>query len=153
MLTRERRVDLPTLGNPTSPTSAMTFSSSCTHSSPPACPGWAYLGTCMVEVAKCILPSPPLPPFRITSRVFSPDISAITFPVSKSLITVPSGTLITRSAPSAPWQRRLPPGCPSFATYLRTWRKSDRVFFPLSTWKIISPPLPPSPPSGPPLGT
>ena len=153
MLTTDSSVDFPTLGKPTRPTSAMTLSSNCTHSSAPGCPGCAYLGTCMVDVAKCIFPRPPLPPLKMTSLWLSPDMSAMTFPVSKSLSTVPSGTFTIRSSASAPWQRFFPPSRPSFATYLRTCRKSTRVFFPLSTWKITSPPRPPSPPSGPPLGT
>ena len=81
-------------------------------------PGWAYLGACMVGVAKCILPHPPFPPRKITSLRFSPDISAITLPVSKSLITVPSGTFIIRSSALAPWHLFLLPGSPFLATYL-----------------------------------
>ena len=51
LLTLESSVDFPTLGNPTSPTSAITFSSSCRVSSLAGWPGCAYLGTCMVLVA------------------------------------------------------------------------------------------------------
>ena len=39
-------VDLPTLGNPTRPTSAITLSSRRTHNSCASCPGCAYLGAC-----------------------------------------------------------------------------------------------------------
>ena len=49
METRESKVDLPTFGKPTRPTSAITFNSSCTQSSCAGCPGCAYFGTCIVE--------------------------------------------------------------------------------------------------------
>ena len=146
-------VDFPTFGYPTSPTSAITFNSKRTQSSIAGWPGFANLGTCMVGVAKCIFPAPPLPPFRITSRIFFPDISAIIFPLASSRMIVPSGTFTIKSCPSAPWERRFFPSSPDCAIYLRTWRKSFNVFRPLSTSKITSPPLPPSPPSGPPAAT
>ena len=146
-------MDLPTFGKPTSPTSAITLSSRFTQSSCAGFPGCAYFGTCMVEVAKCIFPRPPLPPFKIIWRWFSPDISAMTLLVSASRITVPSGTFRIRSFASLPWQRFLPPSSPSCALYFVLWRKSTSVLRPLSTSKITSPPRPPSPPSGPPFGT
>ena len=89
----------------------------------------------------------------MTSRRLSFDISAITFLLSSSYITVPSGTFITRSSPSLPVQRLFPPSSPLFAIYLLLCLKSPRVLSPLSTSNIISPPLPPLPPSGPPSGT
>ena len=107
----------------------------------------------MVAVAKFIFPKPPLPPLSITSLLFSPDISAMTLPDSKSFITVPSGTFIIRFLASAPWHLLLPPGSPSPATYFLFILKSVRVLRPSSTSKMISPPFPPSPPSGPPAAT
>ena len=50
-VTLERNVDFPTFGKPTSPTSAITFSSRRTSSSCAGWPGCANLGTCMVGVA------------------------------------------------------------------------------------------------------
>ena len=151
--TRERNVDLPTLGKPTSPTSAITLSSRRTVSSLASCPGCAYLGTCMVGVAYHLLPLPPLPPFKMTSRSLPLLMSAITLPDTSSYITVPSGTLMIRSAPSLPWHNALPPSAPLSATYFLICLNSFRVLSPLSTSNIMSPPLPPSPPSGPPAAT
>ena len=82
----------------------------------------AYLGTCMVAVAKFILPRPPLPPFNTIWRRLSPDISAITLLLSASRITVPSGTFNTRSLPFAPWRRCLLPSCPGWAANFLRWR-------------------------------
>ena len=58
----ESSVDLPTLGKPTSPTSASSFSSSTTSRLSPGRPALAKRGTCRVGVAKCWLPQPPRPP-------------------------------------------------------------------------------------------
>ena len=46
--------------------------------------------------------NPPLPPLKIVYEELSPDISIITFPLSASLMIVPSGTLRIRSSPFFP---------------------------------------------------
>ena len=150
---QDNKVDFPTFGKPTKPTSAITLSSSRTSSSNASCPGCAYFGACMEEVAKCWLPSPPFPPVKIICLLFSPDISAITLSVVASRIMVPAGTWMTRSSPFFPWQFRFFPSSPFSAAHLCLWRKSFNVFMLSSTSKMISPPFPPSPPSGPPSGT
>ena len=90
----DKIVDFPTFGNPTNPTSANNFNSKITSFSFPFSPSIEKFGACLVEVAKCVFPFPPLPPFK--TRTFCPfsDKSAITFPVLKSFITVPKGTFI-----------------------------------------------------------
>ena len=94
LVTTLKKVDLPTFGNPKSPTSANSFNSKIISFSPPFSPSCANLGTCLVGVAKCELPFPPLPPFKTSSTWSGLDKSATTFPVSASLITVPIGTPI-----------------------------------------------------------
>ena len=61
-LRREIKVDLPTLGKPTNPTSASNFSSNRKSSTTPGVPGSALRGAWWVEVAKRALPRPPRPP-------------------------------------------------------------------------------------------
>ena len=77
----------------------------------------------------------------------------MTLSVSASRMMVPAGTFTMISAPFLPWQLRFLPSSPFSAAYLRRCLKSVRVFKPSSTWKMTSPPFPPSPPSGPPFGT
>ena len=88
-----------TFGKPSKPTSANSFSSRIISSSVPFSPSSANLGACLVEVAKCEFPLPPLPPLRISSSCFSSDRSARTLPVSAFFTTVPLGTLMYRSCP------------------------------------------------------
>ena len=61
-LMREMSVDLPTLGNPTSPTSAISFRLSDSSNTSPGCPGSTRRGAWFVDVAKRALPRPPMPP-------------------------------------------------------------------------------------------
>ena len=114
----EIRVDLPTLGKPISPTSAISFSSRVTWMSSPGRPGLANLGTWRVGVAKCALPKPPRPPLATTTGSWL-DRSAMTSPLAVSLMTVPMGTLMTRSGALAPWQLLPRPLPPASAVYLR----------------------------------
>ena len=60
--------------------------------SSPFSPSSENLGACLVGVAKCEFPLPPLPPFNISSTWSGFDKSATTFPVSASFTTVPIGT-------------------------------------------------------------
>ena len=60
--TRDRNVDLPALGMPISPTSAISFSLRMMIFSSPGWPGLAWRGAWLVELLKCALPKPPLPP-------------------------------------------------------------------------------------------
>ncbi len=145
-------VDFPTFGNPISPTSAISFSSSSTNLPSPGYPGFEKFGICLVAVAKRRFPQPPVPPFA-TIYSSSREISAITSPVSKSFITVPRGTLITRSSPDFPRLLEPLPASPSAAIYFLLYLKSIRVERLPSPRKTILPPFPPSPPSGPPAAT
>ena len=146
-------MDFPALGNPTSPTSASTLSSRINHPSCPSSPGCAYLGVCCVADLKLLFPSPPRPPLQ---RIFSSPgsiMSNSTSPVSPSFTTVPTGTSRTMSLPCLPLQSAAPPCSPFSALmnflYFR-WINVQNCGFDLN---MICPPLPPSPPSGPPLGT
>ena len=121
-------------------------------SSTPGSPGCAYLGVWFVDDLKCTLPCPPRPPF---ARIFSspwPVISKRTSSEFSFLANVPRGTSITISSPSAPVDCWTPPDSPfpakMWRRYLR-WRSVHIWLFPRS---IMCPPLPPSPPSGPPFG-
>jgi len=66
------------LGNPIKPTSAKSLSSSINSFSSPGSPSCANLGACLVDVAKCEFPSPPLPPFNISTCSPGSDKSAKT---------------------------------------------------------------------------
>ena len=68
-------VDLPTLGKPSRPTSASSLSSRRTVRSSPGVPGSALRGARSVDVAKWMLPRPPLPPWATTQR--SPCVAQI----------------------------------------------------------------------------
>ena len=146
----ERKVDFPTLGNPISPTSAMSLSSRITSYSLAFCPLSAYLGACLVGVAKCWLPLPPFPPLIMTFSSPFLVISAIILFVEASLMTVPLGTFITTLCPSLPKRFLFPPACPGSALNILLNLKSIRVLIFSSPTKITLPPFPPSPPSGPP---
>ena len=60
--TLEIKVDLPTLGIPTNPTSASSFNSTFIFLTSPGSPFSANAGAGFERVAKAILPRPPLPP-------------------------------------------------------------------------------------------
>ncbi len=132
--------------------SARNFSESFSFFSWPGKPGWAILGTLLVEVAKRWFPFPPFPPGRRGNSCLSCIRSASNSPVSRSSMTVPKGTSIKRSGPFLPnWLFPLP-GLPSGALK-RLWDlKSVKVWSLLLALTIMLPPSPPSPPSGPPLG-
>ncbi len=66
---------------------------------PPAVPSCAKRGAWFVDVAKFMLPRPPLPPFATTKRVPASPRSAITSPVPASFTTVPGGTRRSELAP------------------------------------------------------
>ena len=118
LLTTDSSVDLPTLGKPTSPTSARSFSSKITSRLSPGSPALAKRGTCRVGVAKWLLPQPPRPP-RQRTKGSLPLMSAMISPLSASRTRVPRGTRMTRSSPFLP-NFRLPwPSMPFPAAYLR----------------------------------
>ena len=82
------------------PTSARSFSSSCSSFSSPLVPGLAKRGAWLVEVAKFMLPRPPWPPFATTKRGQESPMSARSSPVAASFTMVPGGTLSS----SAGWE-------------------------------------------------
>src|SRR5665811_2405346 len=71
----------------------------------------------------------------------------------RSRTPVPGGTAITRSPPDFPCRFAPRPRPPGSARKWCVKRKSRSVVRPASTWIKMEPPRPPSPPSGPPLGT
>src|SRR3954470_5702333 len=144
------RDDLPADGKPTRPTSAMLLSSSTTSTLSPGSPSSAKPGALRRELASAALPSPPLPPWAMTTRVPAPIRSATTSP--SMLTTVPGGTRSTRSSPRPPFLKS-PAAClPLPAFWCGAWWKSSRVCTLGSTSRTTSPPSPPLPPSGPPSG-
>ena len=149
----DRNVDFPTLGNPSSPTSAINFNSKVTILSSPGAPGFENLGTCLVAVAKWAFPQPPIPPFAITNSSPSCFKSHITSPVFSSLTIVPTGTLILRCSPFLPFLFASLPFPPFSAANFLLYLKSTSVLTFLSATKMTFPPFPPSPPSGPPAAT
>src|SRR5262245_13946840 len=148
-----RRDDLPALGGPTRPTSAISLSSRRSHRSWPRWPGSATCGAWLTELLKCGLPLPPSPPAATTASPPGTSRSASTAPVSSSVTTVPAGTARRRSAPARPVFRAPAPGLPCWA------RHSLRLVYAASeatsgvAKRRTEPPRPPSPPSGPPRGT
>ena len=66
-MTLAKKVDFPTLGNPSNPTSANSFNSSINSFSSPFSPSSENLGACLVAVAKWEFPLPPRPPFNTNS--------------------------------------------------------------------------------------
>ena len=82
----------------------------------PGIPGFAKRGVCLVGVAKCAFPQPPLPPLSMTCGS-GVERSATIRPVSASLIKVPCGTLITKSSAFFPLQRFFLPFSPFGAKY------------------------------------
>ena len=109
-------------------------------------PGVANRGARRVGVQKRALPLPPRPPFNTVLRT-PPRISATIRPVSPSMITVPAGTSMMRSAPSLPVMLFFRPCSPFCAENFVLKRKSIRVRFSSEATNITSPP------SGPPAAT
>src|SRR5579863_4265064 len=143
--------DLPALGKPTSPTSAIVFSSRTRSCSWPGSPLRANPGALRRGLARAALPRPPRPPAAATNLVPTPTRSARTSP-SAVFTSVPFGTGMIRSVPSAPVRLEPSPCRPLPARRTgRRW-KSSSVAELASTSKITSPPRPPLPPSGPPSG-
>src|SRR5215472_2975817 len=143
--------DFPAFGKPTSPASAMVFSSSSSSRLSPGSPRSANPGALRFADASAAFPSPPRPPLAATNCVPAPTRSASTSP-SGVLTTVPSGTPMSRSAPSAPLRFEPAPALPLPARRSGLRWKSRSVATLRSTVKMTSPPRPPFPPSGPPSG-
>src|ERR1044071_3619481 len=61
------RVDLPALGYPTSPASAMVLSSNRKYPCSPSSPSVYWRGTRLRELLKCTFPFPPAPPLHTTN--------------------------------------------------------------------------------------
>src|SRR5690606_6728196 len=108
-------------------------------------------GVCWVGDLKCQLPKPPFPPgvniLVSPSSVISNRIS----PVSASFATAPQGTSKISSFPFAPVRNALNPGPPLSAIMCFRYVTWSNVQCWEDPFKIICPPRPPSPPSGPPL--
>ena len=143
----------PALGIPTSPTSAINFSSNVIHNSSPGRPRSAIFGAWLVELLKAVLPRPPLPPRATTACCPASVRSAKSWPVSVWRATAPGGTTTITSLPPAPAIFLPPPCAPRPALKWLRFLKWTRVLSCESTSRITSPPLPPCPPAGPPRGT
>src|SRR5690606_14093111 len=76
-------------------------------------------------------------------------ISKITSPVSAFFATVPRGTSIISSLPSAPVRSAEPPGVPASAITCLRYLRCSKVQCCDDPFRITCPPRPPSPPSGP----
>ena len=111
----DSNVDLPTLGNPTRPTSANSLSSSVTSISSPGSPFSLKSGAGLRGDAKRELPRPPRPPLAITALCLCSTRSANTSPSSTSLTIVPGGTCSTRSSAFLPCMLLLWPLSPFLA--------------------------------------
>src|ERR1039458_1107321 len=109
------KVDLPALGSPTKPMSAISLSSRWMRRCAPGSPRSAILGACRTAPAKWAFPRPPRPPSATTRRWPGLARSPISSPLSASVTTVPGGTGRTRSGPSRPLRSAPPPGRPSGA--------------------------------------
>lgn len=143
---------MPALGMPTMPTSDKSFSSSLNQRSSPGSPFSANPGAWRLEVTKRAFPLPPEPP--LATRHWTPAAarSASGSAVWSSRTTVPTGTLMVRSRPLRPCFLFPEPWEPFPA---RKWTRRTnsmrvRCFESATIW--MWPPLPPSPPSGPPRG-
>ena len=145
--------DLPALGKPTRPTSAMLFSSSRNSPISPGSPGPVLRGARVTDDLKRVLPKPPLPPLSSTNSSPSRRISMTFSPVSRRCTTVPSGTRRRAGRPSRPLQSAPWPCSPRSPFQWGLNLKSMRLFWSSSPRRITSPPLPPSPPLGPPHGS
>ncbi|MCY1240851.1 hypothetical protein D9M72_537190 [compost metagenome] len=98
----EIKVDLPALGMPSRPTSASTLSSSLSMRRSPGLPSTCWRGARLVLDLKCRLPQPPMPPSARHTRWPCSVRSAMTSPVSMSVISVPTGMRSEMSSPAAP---------------------------------------------------
>src|SRR5208282_3310447 len=150
---REISVDLPTFGYPTNPTSASSFNSRRKLRSSPGRPTSCSRGAWWVDVANWALPRPPRPPRAITTRSSAREKSWTFSPVSSSKTIVPTGTFRTIPSPSRPVFFAPSPCRPRSALYSGLKRKCTSVLWRSLDSIQMSPPLPPSPPEGPPRGT
>ena len=146
------RVLLPALGKPTRATSAISFSSRRSHFSSPISACSAKAGALRLLDRNLALPRPPCPPPAASQRSPAVTRSARSSP-SKSLITVPSGTLTIRSSPVRPCFFFPCPCVPSSARRNGKSLKANSEETLRSATSQTLPPEPPSPPSGPPRAT
>ena len=144
---------MPAFGRPTSPTSAITLSSSRSRLDSPFSPGVDSRGARFVADLKCMLPRPPAPPRAATISSAAAARSLITSPVDSSMMSVPGGTSRVTSAPLAPWRLAGPPDPPRSARHCLRCASAASESTPGAARMITLPPAPPSPPSGPPRGT
>ena len=93
--------DFPAFGKPTRPDVGDALQDQPKHAALARCPGLALRGARLVEVLKCVLPQPPLPPLQSTMRCPSSTTSATTCAVASSMTTVPSGSFSTAVRPVA----------------------------------------------------
>lgn len=98
------------------------------------------------------LPSPPRPPLRSFTSSPSSVTSQRNSPESASNTTVPQGTSTITSSPSLPNDRPPVPLSPFPANMWRRYLRGSRVHMLRLPLRMICPPRPPSPPSGPPFG-
>src|SRR4051794_17083027 len=98
-----RMDDFPELGNPTSATSASSFSSITAYRALPGKPFVALIGLTHTLDLKAALPFPPRPPSRTMKLSFKRFRSQICVLVSASRTTVPSGTSRMRLLPDLPY--------------------------------------------------
>src|SRR5699024_10736163 len=116
----ERIVHFPAFGQLTSPTSAISLISISIVLFSPFLPSSACQGVLLVDLRKCQLPNPPLPPLATINSCPCSDISPSRSSVSASYTTQPSGASIISSSPPFPLRLLASPGSPSLAlTYLR----------------------------------
>ena len=148
-----RNVDLPALGKPIIPTSAISFNSSLIQRSWPLLPSSAKRGAWLVGDLKWALPLPFLPPLAILIDSSNSFKSLITRPVFRSFTSVPLGILMIKSFPSLPFLLLFFPFPPSSAMNFTFDVMSSSVSTFSFTCRMTLPPLPPSPPLGPPRGT
>jgi len=126
---RDRSVDLPAFGMPSSPTSAIRRRSRRTHRSSPGSPGSDSRGARFRFERKALLPRPPRPPRASTRRSPVCSTSPSRSPVTSSRASVPGGTGITRSAPQRPVRLPEPPCRPRSARNSVWYRRGRSVFW------------------------
>ena len=138
---------MPAFGKPTNPASASILSLKIISASCPFSPGVALRGALFVEDLKLIFPIPPFPPgkrINFSSSTMSAIISSL------RSISVPTGIFKIKSLPAAPVLFLPEPPLPFCALKCFWYLKSTRVLRDFVPSNMISPPLPPFPPSGPP---
>ena len=96
------KLDLPALGNPTIPTSAIVFNCNQIIYSSPIAPLVNFFGALLVELLNLVFPSPPLPPLATTNSSPSFLKSKIKVLLSSSKTCVPIGTFKNKSSPPRP---------------------------------------------------